>query len=83
MKLCYTVCRPSEKMTCSFHGTFNCTNEICHCKAGYSGDQCQFCEKSNTRFCMAIDNSITEGEVDQVSGNGVKCSCKACMLHND
>ena len=70
------VCRLPSNKTCNVNGSKDCVENRCICKKGYIGDYCQFCESSSLLHCLVIDNKITEGEIDDVSGEGVRCSCK-------
>lgn len=71
----FSVCR-TQNQTCNFNGLESCLNNQCICKPGYVGNLCQYCESSGKRFCMVLDNSVTEGKVNPNTGEGVVCSCK-------
>ena len=76
----YTICNScsvckAHNSTCNFNGfDGTCIDGKCACKSGYFGNLCQYCEVSENKKCMVVDNRIDE--VDSITGQGVLCSCK-------
>ena len=70
---CYvsTVQRSLSGNACNIFGTRELKNNTCQCKLGYTGDHCEEC----TIYGINHVDWITGG-VNNVTGEGVICSCK-------
>ena len=71
--LVFAVYRPSENTTCNVHGTKDMADiGQCLCKKGYRGKLCNYCDFFDNYYVF----DGLEGQIDLVSGNGAKCTCK-------
>ena len=69
----FAVYRPSENTSCNVHGTKHLAEDgQCLCKEGYRGKLCNYCDFFDNYYVF----DGLEGQIDLVSGNGAKCSCK-------
>ena len=69
--LIFTVLRTSSGTACNVFGTSELSNNTCQCKQGYIGGRCERC----TLYAINRLNG-TNGHIDNVTGEGVRCSSK-------